>query len=78
LKKGVLAVAPLAKKGARILGDIAMQSGTDFLGDILTGKNVKTAAKARAVEAANTAKGKPLVNYEAKQAAESGDIGPKA
>ena len=60
LKKGVRAVAPLAKKGARILGDIAMQSGTDILGDILTGKNVKEAAKARAVEAANTAKGRAI------------------
>ena len=58
--KGVKAVAPLAKRGAKILGDIAMQSGSDFLSDILTGKNVKEAAKAQAMEAANTAKRKAI------------------
>ena len=60
VKKGVKAVAPLAKRGAKILGDIAMQSGSDFLSDILTGKNVKEAAKAREMEAANTAKRKAI------------------
>jgi hypothetical protein len=60
LKKGVRAVVPLAKKGARMLGDVAIQSGSDFLSDVLTGKNIKEAAKARAMEAANTVKGKAL------------------
>jgi hypothetical protein len=68
--KGVKAVAPLAKRGAKILGDIAMQSGSDFLSDILTGKNVKEAAKARAMEAANTAKRKAISKLRVRQVAE--------
>jgi hypothetical protein len=46
VKKGVKAVAPLAKREAKILRDIALQSGSDFLGDLFAGKNVKEAAKA--------------------------------
>ena len=60
VKKGVKAVASLAKRGAKILGDIALQSGSDLLGDLFAGKNVKEAAKARTMEAANTAKRKAI------------------
>ena len=60
VKKGVKAVAPLAKRGANILGNIALQSGSDFLGNLFAGKNVKEAAKARTMEAANTAKRKAI------------------
>ena len=44
---------PLIKTGAKALGNIALKSGTDFVGDVLAGRNVKEAAKARTVEAAN-------------------------
>ena len=47
---------PLIKTGAKALGNIALKSGTDFVGDVLAGRNVKEAAKARTVEAANVAK----------------------
>jgi hypothetical protein len=60
LKKGIRAAVPLAKRGAKMLGDVAMQSGSDFLSDVLTGKNIKEAAKARALEAAGTVKGRAL------------------
>ena len=49
-------VMPMAKIGARALGNVALKSGANFLGDILAGKNVKESAKARANEAASTAK----------------------
>ncbi|CAB4022897.1 Hypothetical predicted protein [Paramuricea clavata] len=51
---------PLIKTGAKALGKIALKSGADFLGDVLSGKNVKEAAKARAVEAAHVAKRKAI------------------
>jgi hypothetical protein len=51
---------PLIKTGAKALGNIALKSGTDFVGDVLAGKNVKEAAKARTVEAANVAKRKAM------------------
>ncbi|CAB3990567.1 uncharacterized transposon-derived [Paramuricea clavata] len=51
---------PLIKTGAKALGNIALKSGTDFVGDVLTGRNVKEAAKARTVEAANVAKRKAM------------------
>ena len=47
---------PLIKTGAKALGKVALKSGADFLGDVLLGKNVKEAAKARTVEAAHVAK----------------------
>jgi hypothetical protein len=51
---------PLIKTGAKALGNIALKSGTDFVGDVLAGRNVKEAAKARTVEAANVAKRKAM------------------
>ena len=54
------AVMPMVKSGAKTLGNIALNSGKDLLGDVLAGKNVKEAAKARALEAANVAKNKAV------------------
>ena len=51
-------VMPLVKSGAKALGNIALNSGVNFASDVLTGKNVKQAAKARALEGFNTAKTK--------------------
>jgi hypothetical protein len=53
-------VMPLVKSGAKALGNIALRSGADFVGDVLAGRNVKEAAKARTVEAANVAKRKAI------------------
>jgi hypothetical protein len=39
-------VTPLVKKGAKALGNIAMKTGADLLGDVAAGKNVKEAVKA--------------------------------
>ena len=50
------AVMPLVKSGAKSLGKIGMKSGANFVGDVLAGKNVKEASKARVQEAANKAK----------------------
>ena len=54
------AVMPMVKSGAKALGNIALKSGANFVGDVLAGKNVKEAAKARALEAANVAKNKAV------------------
>ena len=54
------AVTPLLKSGAKTLGNIALNSGANFLGDVLTGKNVKESAKARVKEATNVAKKKAV------------------
>ena len=50
----------MVKSGAKALGNIALRSGADFVGDVLAGRNVKEAAKARTVEAANVAKRKAI------------------
>ena len=47
---------PMIKSGAKALGNIALTSGVNLLGDVLAGKSVKQAARARALEGANTAK----------------------
>ena len=54
------AVMPMVKSGAKALGNIALKSGANFVGDVLAGKNVKKAAKARTLEAANVAKRKAV------------------
>ena len=54
------AVMPMVKSGAKALGNIALKSGANFVGDVLAGKNVKEAAKARTLEAANVAKKKAV------------------
>ena len=51
-------VMPLVKSGAKALGNIALNSGANFVSDVLAGKNVKQAAKARALEGVNTTKTK--------------------
>ena len=51
-------VMPLVKNGAKALGNIALNSGANFVSDVLAGKNVKQAAKARALEDVNTEKTK--------------------
>ncbi len=53
-------VMPMVKSGAKALGNIALNSGKNVLGDVLAGQNIKEAAKARAVEAANVAKNKVM------------------
>ena len=54
------AVIPMVKSGAKSLGNIALKSGANFVGDVLAGKNVKEAAKPRTLEAANVAKRKAV------------------
>ena len=54
------AVMPMVKSEAKALGNIALKSGANFVGDVLAGKNVKEAAKARTLEAANVAKRKAV------------------
>ena len=53
-------VMPMVKSGAKALGNIALNSGANFIGDVLTGKNVKEAAKARTREAADATKQKAV------------------
>ena len=50
------AIMPMVKSGAKTLGNIALSSGANFLGDVLAGKNVKKAAKSRLTEATGVAK----------------------
>ncbi len=50
------AAIPMVKTEAKALGKIALKSGRDLVTDVLEGKNVK----ARALEAANVAKGKAI------------------
>ena len=47
---------PMIKSGAKALGKIALTSGVNLLGDVLSGKNPKQAAKVHALEGANIAK----------------------
>ena len=51
---------PILKRGAKTLGQIAMSTGKDLLGDIVQGKNVKEAARAPGMEALGVAKNKAL------------------
>jgi hypothetical protein len=54
------AVMPMVKSGAKELGSMALNTGANFLGDFLSGKNVKDSAKARVNEAKDTAKKKAV------------------
>ena len=47
---------PMIKSGAKALGNIALTSGVNLLGDVLGGKSIKQAARACALEGANAAK----------------------
>ena len=47
---------PMIKSGAKALGNIALTSSVNLLGDVLAGKSVKQAARTRPLEGANAAK----------------------
>lgn len=47
-------VLPLLKSGAKALGKQALTTGTQFVGDVLEGKNAKEAAIQRSKEAGKT------------------------
>ena len=51
---------PAVKSGAKALGKIGLNSGVNLLGDVLSGENLKTAAKARAREGVGMAKDKAV------------------
>ena len=59
-------VTPLVKKGAKALGNIAMKTGADLLGDVAAGKNVKEAVKARGLQTVDAAKTKALEHIRQK------------
>ena len=50
---------PMIKSGAKALGNIALTSGVNLLGDVLAGKSVKQAARARALEVQTLQRCKP-------------------
>ena len=58
-------VMPMVKSGAKALGNIALNSGANFIGDVLAEKNVKEAAKARTMEAADATKQKAVQRLRA-------------
>ena len=58
-------VMPMVKSGAKAFGNIALNSGANFIGDVLAGKNVKEAAKARTREAADATKQKAVQRLRA-------------
>ena len=58
-------VMPMVKSGAKPLGNIALNSGANFIGDVLAGKNIKEAAKARTREAADATKQKAVQRLRA-------------
>ena len=58
------AVMPMVKSGAKTLGNIALNTGADFLGGVLSGKSVKESAKVRVNEAENAVKRKPVNKLE--------------
>ena len=60
-------VTPLVKKGAKALGNIAMKTDADLLGDVAAGKNVKEAVKARGLQAVDAAKTKALEHIRQKK-----------
>ena len=58
-------VMPMVKSGVKALGNIALNSGANFIGDVLAGKNVKEAAKPRTREAADVTKQKAVQRLRA-------------
>ena len=54
------AAMPMVKSGAKALGKIALNTGANLLGDVVSGKNLKESAKARGKEAANVAKNRAV------------------
>ena len=55
------AAIPLAKTGAKALGKIALDTGANVLGDVISGKSFKKSAKSRVNQAAKET-GKKAVN----------------
>ena len=65
-------VMPMVKSGAKTLGKIALNTGANVLGDVLSGKNVKEFAKSRINEAANVVKEKAVNKLRTISQTESG------
>jgi hypothetical protein len=59
-KSLIRAVMPMVKSGAKTLGKIALNTGANVLGDVLSGQNVKKAARSRINESANVLKKKAV------------------
>ena len=53
-------VMPMVKSGAKTMGKIALNTGANVLGDVLSGQNVKQAAKFRINEATKNVKKKAV------------------
>ena len=69
---------PMTKRGANALGNIALNSGANFVGDVLAGKNyAKEAAKARIGEAADVAKKKVIQRVNTSAQTGNGKRGAK-
>lgn len=71
------AVMPMVKSGAKTIGNIALNTGANFLGDVLSGKNVKESAKARMNEAKNTVKKKAVNKLQTLSQTGSGERAKK-
>jgi len=54
------AATPLLKRGAKALGKQELQTGMEIVGDVVEGKNFKTAAKGRLKSAGSTLANKAL------------------
>lgn len=54
------AVMPMVKSGTKALGNIALNAAANVLGDVASGKNLKTFIKNRGKEAVNVAKEKAV------------------
>jgi hypothetical protein len=72
------AVMPMVRSGAKALGNIAVKSGADFVGDVLAHRNVKEAAKARtATSYPGPLRGSEALVREAKALVNTGHVCPK-
>ncbi|PJE78542.1 hypothetical protein CI610_02512 [invertebrate metagenome] len=60
LHSGMKSIAPIVKKGVRLVGKQAIDSGMKLTSDLLKGENIKTAARKRAIEARDQLKRKAL------------------
>ncbi len=58
------AVMSMVKSGVKTLGSVALRTGTNFLEDVLSGKNAKESAKARVNEAKDTVKKKAVDTFQ--------------
>ena len=60
LKSGMNNIKPILKKGVKFVGQQALDSGMNLASDLLKGRNIKTAARQRAIEARDQLKRKAL------------------